>query len=299
MPSPQPPAVRACGLTRRYGALTALDQLNLELSGGQVTCLLGPNGAGKTSLVSLVLGRALPSSGELQVLGGTAGSLAVRRRLSAMLQSAALSAQLTVTEHLQLQRGYYRDARPLDWIMESAGLTALAQRRYAALSGGEQRRVQFALAICGRCDLLVLDEPTVALDADTRRSVWNVVRELAHEGCAVLLTTHDLDEAEALSDRVVLLAGGRIAADGTPGEVRARVGGRRIHCQSTLPLLQLRALPGVVAAEANGRHVELRTHQAEATLRALLGSDAGVTDIEVGGCSLEDAVIDLIRKEAA
>jgi ABC-2 type transport system ATP-binding protein len=212
-----------------------------------------------------------------------------------MLQAAGLAPQLTVHEHVALHSGYYREARPLAETLALAGLDGLAQRRYEALSGGQLRRVQFALALCGRPRLLVLDEPTAAMDAESRRALWQTLRRLADEGGAVLLTTHLLEEAEALSDRVLLLAGGRMVADGTPAEIRARVAARSVRCISALPLPRLQALPGVTAAEARGRHVLLRTHSAEATLRALLAADDTVADLEVTGTSLEDAVLDLLQ----
>lgn len=292
-------AIHARGLVRRYGALTALAGLDLDIHPGRVSTLLGPNGAGKSTLVSLVLGRLRADAGTLQVAGHAPGSLAARRLTGAMLQSAALAPQLTVQEHVALHSGYYAGARPLEETLALAGLQDLAARRYDALSGGQQRRVQFALALCGRPRLLVLDEPTAALDAESRRALWQAVRALADEGSAVLLTTHLLEEAEALSDRVLLLAGGRLVADGTPGEIRNRVAARWVRCVSTLPLPRLQALPGVVSATAEGRRVALRTGAAEATLRALLAADADVTDLEVTGTSLEDAVLDLLKKETA
>ncbi len=293
------PAIQARDLVRRYGATTALDGLSLDIHAGRVTTLLGPNGAGKSTLVGLVLGRLRADAGTLQVAGHAPGSLAARQRTGAMLQTAGLAPQLTVQEHVALHTRYYALARPLGETLALAGLQDLASRRYEALSGGQQRRVQFALALCGRPCLLVLDEPTAALDAETRRTLWHTVRTLADEGSAVLLTTHLLEEAEALSDRVLLLASGRVVADGTPGEIRARVAARWVRCLSSLPLERLRALPGVSAAEARGRHVALRTAAAETTLRALLAEDARVADIEVTGTSLEDAVLDLLKKEAA
>ncbi len=303
MSAPMPPVVQARSLVRRYGALTALAGLDLDIHAGQVTTLLGPNGAGKSTLVGLVLGRLRADAGTLHVAGHAPGSLAARQATGAMLQAAALAPQLTVQEHVALYSGYYPGARPLAQSLALAGLQDLAHRRYEALSGGQQRRVQFALAICGRPRLLVLDEPSHALDAESRRALWQTLRTLAIEGCAVLLTTHLLEEAEALSDRVLLLASGRLLADGTPGEIRARVAARWVRCISTLPLLQLRGLPGVTAAEHRGRHVALRTLAAEATLRALLAADAALADLEVTGTSLEDAVLELLQgaplKEAA
>jgi len=302
MPTNTVPPVQARGLVRRYGAVTALAGVDLDIQAGRVSTLLGPNGAGKSTLVGLVLGRLRADAGTLQVGGHAPGSLAARRLTGAMLQTAALAPQLTVHEHVALQSGYYTDtdpgARPLADTLALAGLQDLGARRYEALSGGQQRRVQFALALCGRPRLLVLDEPTAGLDADSRRALWQAVRALADEGAAVLLTTHLLDEADALADRVVLLAGGRVVADGTPGEIRSRVAARSVRCLTSLPLAQLRSLPGVTAADHRGRHVALRTLAAEATLRALLAADASLAELEVTGTTLEDAVLDLLHQEA-
>ena len=293
------PVIQARGLRRRFGTVTALDGLDLDLHRGRVTTLLGPNGAGKSTLVNLLLGRLRPDAGTLQLAGHAPGSLAARQLTGAMLQSAALAPQLTVHEHVALHTLYYPGSRPPAESLALAGLQALATRRYEALSGGQQRRVQFALALCGRPQVLVLDEPTAGMDAESRRALWQAVRALADEGSAVLLTTHLLEEAEALSDRVLLLAAGRLVADGTPAEIRARVAARSVRCLSRLPLEQLLQLPGVTAAELRGRHVALRTQAAEATLRALLDADDAVAELEVTGTSLEDAVLDLLKKEAA
>lgn len=297
------PAVRARGLVRRYGAHTALAGVDLDVHAGRVTTLLGPNGAGKSTFVGLVLGRLRPDAGTLSVAGHAPGSLDARRRTGAMLQAAGLAPQLTVQEHVALHSTYHADARPVAETLALAGLQAVAERRYEALSGGQQRRVQFALALCGRPALLVLDEPTAALDLASRRALWQTVRRLADEGSAVLMTTHLLDEAEALSDRVLLLAEGRLVADGTPAEIRARVAARSVRCVTSLPLAALRALPGVTAAEQRGRHAALRSKAAEATLRALLAADETLAELEVTGTSLEDAVSDLLgparRQEAA
>jgi ABC-2 type transport system ATP-binding protein len=293
------PAVVARGIARRYGATTALAGLDLELPRGRVTALLGPNGAGKSTFVDLVLGRDRPDGGTLVVFGHAPGSAAARARAGAMLQSAALAPQLTVREHLALHAGYYADAYETDVVLEVAGLADLAGRRYGRLSGGQQRRTQFALALVGRPDLLVLDEPTVAMDADSRAMLWSIVRGAAAEGAAVLLTTHLLEEAEALADDVALLAAGRLVAHGPPAEMRARVGHRRVRCTTSLPLEALRRLPGVRDVQPAGRHRVLQTTAAEDTLRALLAADPRVADLEVGGASLEDAIQDLISKEAA
>lgn len=298
-PAPDSPAVRARGLVRRYGDVTALAGLDLDLPRGRVTAVLGPNGAGKSTFVDLVLGRGRADGGTLDVLGHAPASRAARAGTGAMLQSAALASQLTVREHVELHAGYYADAYPVDVVLAVTGLEDVADRRYGRLSGGQQRRAQFALAICGRPELLVLDEPTVALDVEARATLWSVVRGAADEGAAVLLTTHLLEEAEALADDVALLANGRLVAHGTPAEMRSRVGHKRIRCTTSLPSATLIGLPGVRDVQPTGRHRVLQSVAPEDTLRALFAADDRVRDIEVTGASLEDAVSDLIRREAA
>jgi ABC-2 type transport system ATP-binding protein len=292
-------AIEARALCRRYGEVTALDDLDVELRHGEVTSILGPNGAGKTTFVDLVLGRGRPDGGHIRVLGRRPGEMAVRRQSGAMLQSAALAGELTVAEHVTLHAGYFPDPMPVDDVLERTGLAAMAHRRYGKLSGGQQRRVQFAVAIAGRPRLLVLDEPTVALDPESRHAFWAIIRELAATGAAVVLTTHQLEEAEALSERVVLLAAGRLIADGSPREISSRVAARYIRCSCSLSPSALRALPEVAAVDCSQSRAVLRSHAPEKTLRALLAADDTVTDLEVGGASLEEAVLDLIRSEAA
>jgi ABC-2 type transport system ATP-binding protein len=292
-------AIEARGVVRRYGRTTALDGIDFTLERGRITALLGPNGAGKSSFVNLALGRGRPDQGSLSTLGERPGSAAARRGTGVMLQSAALIEQLCVREQVALYAGYYPNPLAPAEVLERCGLTALAERRYAALSGGQQRRVQFALAICGRPQLLVLDEPTVALDADSRRQCWTVIRECAQAGAAVLLTTHQLEEAEALADRVVLLRAGRIIADGTPREIRGQVAERTIRCQTSLGRDVLERLPGIASFELEDRRLVARTTHAERALRALLSSDPALCEIEIAHASLEEAFDRIINQEAA
>jgi ABC-2 type transport system ATP-binding protein len=178
-------------------------------------------------------------------------------------------------------------------VVEAAGLQGLERKLYGTLSGGQRQRVLFALALCGNPELLVLDEPTVGLDVEARRVLWDRVRQLGASGRAVLLTTHHLEEADALAQRVVLLARGRVVADGTPAEIKARVGGRRIRCRTALPLGEIESLPGVRAAHEVGDVTEIATGAAEDVLRALLARDATLRDLEVTGAGLEEAFVAL------
>jgi ABC-2 type transport system ATP-binding protein len=294
-----PLVIDAQGVTRRFGSVKALSDVTLGIEAGRITALLGPNGAGKTSFVNLVLGRSRPDSGSLSTLGAAPGSATAREGSGVMLQSAALAPQLCLREHLELHAGYYANPLPVDEVLARLDLTTLANRRYGALSGGQQRRLQLAVAICGKPRLLVLDEPTLALDSESRRLCWAVIRELADDGTAVLLTTHLLDEAQSLADRVVLLAGGKIVADATPDALRARVAEQQIRCRSVVTSAEAARLPGVLDANRDAEHLLIRSADAAATLRALFPLDPGLSELEVARASLEDALDHLLRMEAA
>ena len=215
------PAAELRGVTKRYGGITALDAISLAIEPGKVTAVLGPNGAGKTTAVRLLLGLTRPTSGTVRLFDSDPQDLDARRRTGVMLQTAKVPETLRVREHVDLFRSYYTDPMPVDAVLAAAGLTALADRKYGQLSGGQQQRVQFALAICGDPELLFLDEPTVGLDVISRRAFWQEVRRLAQAGRGILLSTHYLEEADALADRVVVLHEGRILADGTPSSLKA------------------------------------------------------------------------------
>src|SRR5690606_30056858 len=201
---------------------------------GELLALLGPNGAGKTTAIGLLLGLLQADAGEVSLCGRAPQDLAARRAVGLMLQSAGIPETLKVGELLDLTRSYYPEPRSIADCVALAGLDGLLDRRYGKLSGGQQRRVQFALALCGRPRVLFLDEPTTGLDIEARQGLWKAIRELVADGCAVLLTTHYLEEAEALADRVVVLNNGRVVATGSVQEIRAHVAQRRIRCVSSI-----------------------------------------------------------------
>ncbi|TWT19666.1 ABC transporter ATP-binding protein [Luteimonas wenzhouensis] len=294
-----PPLAVLRGACKRYGATRALDRVDLRLHAGQVTALLGVNGAGKSTAVALLLGLLAADAGEASVFGRAPGSLAVRRQCGAMLQTAALPDRLEVGELLDMVRAGYRRPRSVADCVALAGLDGLLGRRYGKLSGGQQRRVQFALAICGRPRLLFLDEPTTGLDIDARQGLWAAVRELVAEGSAVLLTTHYLEEAEALSDRVAVLDGGRLVAEGSVDEVRARVSLRRIRCRSRLAAEAVAQWPGVVEAAREGEALRIAAEPAEPVVRRLLESDPALRELEIRRAGLADAFLALTRSTDA
>jgi ABC-2 type transport system ATP-binding protein len=281
------------GVTKRYGDVVALRDVDLDVVPGQITALLGPNGAGKTTAARLLLGLTVPTTGAVRVHGGDPRDALTRTRTGAMLQVAKVPETLRVREHIALFRSYYPSPMPYDEVVAAAGLQGLDGRLYGKLSGGQQQRVLFALATCGDPDLLVLDEPTVGLDVEARRVLWDRIRQLSADGRAILLTTHYLDEADALAHRVVVLARGAIVADGSPVEVKARVAGRRIRCVTALALDEVAAVRGVASARRLGDLTEIATADAEGVLRELLARDATLSGLEVGGAGLEEAFLAL------
>jgi ABC-2 type transport system ATP-binding protein len=285
------------GASKKLGGRLVLDKLDLAIRAGEVTALLGPNGAGKTTSVGLLTGRLSPDGGQARLFGLDATRPAARARMGVMLQAAGLPDVMTVREMVTLQSGYYRDARPVAESLELAGIASLADTRCGKLSGGQARRVQYALAICGRPDLLVLDEPTAAMDRASTRALWATVREAADDGAAILLTSHDLAEADALADRILVMNHGRIVADDTPTAIRARVSGSVIRCRTTLPAARLTMLPGVRTAEADGADMRIVTADAVETVRILLQLDDGLEGLRVSDAALEDAIAQLVSDE--
>ncbi|WP_018974148.1 ABC transporter ATP-binding protein [Rudaea cellulosilytica] len=292
------PVARLANAVKRYGQTQALAGVDLEVHRGEVLALLGPNGAGKTTAISLLVGLQQADTGSASLFDSAPNALAARRRIGAMLQATSLPETLTVGELIDLFRNYYARPRTVADVVALAGIDDLLDCRYAKLSGGQQRRAQFALAICGRAELLFLDEPTTGLDIDARETMWSAIRQLVAEGCAVVLTTHYLEEAEALADRVVVLAQGRIVAQGTVAEIRARVASRRIRCVTTLADAAIALWPEVRSVARDGGRVEIVTDAAEMVVRQLLFEDAQLSELEVRRAGLAEAFVE-ITKEAA
>jgi len=280
---------------KSYGKVRALDGLDLCLRAGQVTALLGANGAGKTTAIGLLLGLLRADSGSAVLFGRDPRERAARRGIGVMLQTAGLPERLRVGELLAQARSYYPDARSVADCVALAGLDGLLDRRYGMLSGGQQRRVQFAIAVCGRPRLLFLDEPTTGLDIDARQKLWQAIRELVAQGCGVLLTTHYLEEAEALSDRVVVLDRGRLVAEGSVGEIRAHVAQRRVRCITTINADDVARWPGVREAQREGEYLRIVAEAAEPVVRRLLDADPHLHELEVQRAGLADAFLELTR----
>ena len=289
------------GVTKYYGKQRVLDRISLDVRAGEVTALLGPNGAGKTTCVGIITGRLAAASGDALLFGLDPKRPAARARMGVVLQSAGLPDMLSVGELVALQSGYYRRPREIDETLVLAGLDGLEDRRAGKLSGGQQRRLHYALAICGRPDLLVLDEPTTGLDHEARRRLWKTVREEADSGTAVLLTTHYLEEADALADRIVVIDEGRVVADDSPAGIKAKVAGATLRCRTSLSDSRLAALPGVRRVSRSGAAANLLVADGTSAVRALLAADPGLADLTISAASLEDALADVAAqlREAA
>ena len=287
------------GVTKRYGDVIALDDATLRVRSGEVLAVLGPNGAGKTTAVNLMLGLMRPDEGAVSLFGTSPEDVAAKVRIGAMLQISGVPPTLTVREHLTSFAAYYPAPLPVAQVIELAGLTHVADRQYGKLSGGQKQRLHFGLAMIGDPDLLFLDEPTTGLDVESRRRFWHQVREFLSGGRTVVLTTHYLEEADALADRIVLLDHGRVLAEGSPAEIKARTAGKVVRASTNLSASKLATLPGVTHVDHIGVTVQLLTTEAESTVRALLAADDTLTDLEVTGSSLEEAFLAITNQRQA
>ena len=292
------PLARLAGVRKRYGTVVALDGLDLDVRGGEVLALLGPNGAGKSTSIGLMLGLITADEGRVQLFDRDPRGIDARLGIGVMLQSAGIPETLKVRELLDVTRSYYAAPRSIADCVALAGLDGLLDRRYGRLSGGQQRRVQFAMAVCGRPKLLFLDEPTTGLDIDARQKLWAAIRELVADGAGVVLTTHYLEEAEALADRVAVINGGRAVAQGSVAQIRSRVAQRRVRCISSLDAAQVSRWPEVTSATRDGERLEIVADAAEAVVYRLLTEDPRVSELEVARAGLADAFVE-ITKEAA
>jgi ABC-2 type transport system ATP-binding protein len=283
------------GVNKNYGEVQALKGVNFRVRAGEVVALLGPNGAGKTTAVKLLLGLLQPNTGKVRVLGGDPTNPENRMRTGAMLQVGRVPETLRVREHIDLFSSYYQNPLPAAAVLAAAGLENLSERKFGDLSGGQRQRVLFALAICGNPDLLFLDEPTVGLDVEARRMLWEQIRQLVGQGKTVLLTTHYLQEADALADRVAVINKGEIIAEGSPSDIKAQTAGKRIRCITSLTIDTLRQIPGVTEVKEDREAFEIHTPEAEPVLRDLLARDANLSGLEVSAAGLEEAFLALTQ----
>jgi ABC-2 type transport system ATP-binding protein len=286
------------GLEKTFGSpagpVRAVRSVDVDVREGETVALLGPNGAGKSTTVDILLGLQRPDAGTVSVFGGPPGDAVAAGRVGAMLQEGGVLRDLTVRELVAMMAALF--PRPLDVevALHLAQLSEIIDRRTERLSGGERQRLRFAVALVSDPDLLVLDEPTVGMDVESRRAFWSTVHELSARGKTFLFATHYLEEADAYADRVVLMAHGSVVADGPPTEIKAMVGTRTIRATLPgVPLEELERLPGVARAERHGDGVALGCVDSDAAIRALLAAHAEARDIEIAGAGLEDAFVEL------
>jgi len=284
---------RAVEVSRRYGDTLALDKVSLDIAPGELVGLLGPNGAGKSTLLSLLTGVRSVTSGRVELLGGDPRRPASRRQLGVTPQETGLPASLRVGEVVDFVRRHYSDPLPRDEVLAQFGLTELVRRQTGGLSGGEKRRVAVALAFAGRPRIVFLDEPTTGLDVEARRSLWDGIRHFHSGGGTVVLTSHYLEEVEALARRVVVIGGGRVLADDTVAAVRGLVAVRRVSLTSPVPLP---VLPGLSATDREGDRWRLLTPDSDRLVRDLVAAGVPFTDLEVRPTSLEEAFLTLTDK---
>jgi ABC-2 type transport system ATP-binding protein len=265
-------------VTKRFGAVVALDHVSLAIEAGSTVALLGPNGAGKSTLASIVLGLRTPDAGRVRVAGRDPRDHRARHALAAMPQETVFPQTLRVAELAAFVAAHYRAPAPVQDVLAEFGLEALAARQAGGLSVGQRRRLALALAFVGRPDLIVLDEPTAALDGEGRRTVWAAVRAARDRGATVLVATHQLDEADAVATRVIAIDRGRVVADGPPAEVKRRAGGARIHYRNT------------AAGSTDDEWITVAAVDAGAEVRRLVLSGERLEDLEVRPLTLEEAL---------
>ena len=287
------PAAELVEVTKRYGAVEALKGVSLRIELGEVVAMLGPNGAGKTTSISILLGLRKPSSGTAMLFGIDPNSLDARSRVGVMLQESGVPQMLRVSEIVDLFRSYYPKPLPREKAIAMAGLEEKANALVKELSGGQRQRLYFALAVCGNPDVLFLDEPTVGMDVEGRRSFIERIAEFAQMGKTVVLTTHYLEEADQLAKRVIVIDRGVVIADAPPAEIKSKVAGKKVRFVAPdLHEKNLEGLPVTAVTIKDGR-VQLLTNQPESVLRDLFQRGVEISDLEVSGADLEDAFIAL------
>lgn len=289
-------------VTKAYGDVRAVDGLTLALHPGETVALLGPNGAGKSTTLDLLLGLRNPDSGTIDLFGTGPREAITAGRVGAMLQSGGLMDEVTVAELVRLACALHPRPYPVSEVLGRAGVTQIADRKVHKLSGGQVQRVRFALATAGDSDLIVLDEPTTGMDVSARQAFWATMREQADRGRTVLFATHYLEEADAIADRVLVLHRGRLLADGTAAEIKARAGARRITFDlpdGPLDEPRLRNLPFLTTLDVSGRTVRIQSADADATVHALYGLGVYPRNLEVTGLGLEQAFVAITAAEEA
>ena len=292
------PVVSFDNVSKHYGSLRAVDGLSLDLRVGETVALLGPNGAGKSTSLDMLLALRKPTSGRIRMFGSDPYHAVQSGRVGAMLQSGGLMPEVTVRELVTLVTGLQPHPVPVPTTLRRAGIVAIADQRVDRLSGGQTQRVRFALAIVGECDLIVLDEPTTAMDVETRRLFWASMKEEVAAGKTLLFATHYLEEADQAADRILVINRGRLLADGTPAEIKARAGAKRISFRlDNVDEPVLLGLPGLVSLNVRGDVVQIQSTDSDATLYALLDAGYRPREVEIGSLGLEQAFLAITAKD--
>ncbi len=294
------PVVSFENVSKHYGNLRAVDGLSLDLRPGETVALLGPNGAGKSTSLDMLLALRKPTSGRIRMFGSDPYHAVKSGRVGAMLQSGGLMPEVTVRELVTLVTNLQPRPEPVEVTLERAGIAQIADQRVDRLSGGQTQRVRFALAICGKVELLVLDEPTTAMDVETRQLFWNSMKEEVAEGRTLLFATHYLEEADQAADRILVINRGRLLADGTPADIKARAGFRRLSFRlDGVDESFLRGLPALVSLDVRHDLVQIQTSDSDATLYAMLDAGYRPHEIEVTGLGLEQAFLAITAEDDA
>ncbi len=291
------PIATLSNITKRFGrgasGITALDNLSLALRPGEIVALLGPNGAGKSTAVRLLLGLSTPTTGEARIFGHDPRVPQSRTRIGAMLQVASVPKTLKVREHIDLFRSYYPAPLSVAEIVRIAQLEGIENRLFEQLSGGQRQRLLFALSICGDPEIVFLDEPTVGMDIEARRGLWEQIRSLAARGKTVLLTTHYLEEADALAHRIIVIDKGQVVREGTPAEIKSFSNTRTIRCCTSLTAAHILLIAGVADVAQTGTLTSITAANPEAVLRTLFALDPTLSSLEVIAPGLEEAFLAL------
>jgi ABC-2 type transport system ATP-binding protein len=292
-------AVQLEHVSKNFGKVQALKQVSFKVDPGEVIAFLGPNGAGKTTAISLMMGLRAPDSGTAMIFGRDPRDPQNRSRIGAMLQESDVPSTLKVREVVDFIGRAYSNPLPVAKALEMADLSELANRPASNLSGGQKKRLAFALAVIGNPDVLFLDEPTAALDVEARRGFWDQVGTFTRSGKTIILTTHYLEEADAIAERIVVINQGEIVAQGTPAAIKARVGGKVVRFKSPqLEATKLEKLP-ITRSSINAETVELYTLEPEQVLRELFARNVPISDLEVRGGGLEEAFVQITNSNQA
>jgi ABC-2 type transport system ATP-binding protein len=286
-------------ISKSYGNLAALQGFNLKVESGEAVALLGPNGAGKTTAIHLILGLRRPTRGSVRLMGGAPTDPRTRSHLGAMLQDSGIPLSLRVHELLELFRSYYRAPLPTRELLQRSGLEAKARSLAGDLSGGERQRLYFALAIAGDPEVLFLDEPTVGMDTKSRRAFWDELKKLQQEGRTLLFTTHYLEEADRLAQRIIILNRGRIIAEGSPQTIKEQVGQSQVRLSCPTPHRAAQLLQEFgVAVRLEGTQLSFASARPEPILAKLFQAGLDLEHLEVRPASLEEAFLDLTEEVA-